>query len=123
MYQDKTLTCRDCGCEFVFSASEQAFYAEKGFQNEPGRCPECRAARKATRGSGEGRQMFDVTCAECGKPLPITPEQAKFLAARQQMDPSYFSRCEDCQRKATATTLGKIAAWNRRGQIQPGGAR
>ena len=33
MYQDETLTCRDCGKEFVFTASEQAFYAEKGFQN------------------------------------------------------------------------------------------
>lgn len=38
MYQDKTLKCRDCGAEFVFTASEQAFFAEKGFQNEPGRC-------------------------------------------------------------------------------------
>jgi len=39
MYTDKTLTCRECGAEFPFTASEQAFYAEKGFQNEPGRCP------------------------------------------------------------------------------------
>ena len=37
MYQDETLTCRDCGKEFVFTASEQAFYAEKGFQNKPRR--------------------------------------------------------------------------------------
>ena len=35
MYEDKTLICRDCGAEFVFTAGEQAFYAEKGFQNEP----------------------------------------------------------------------------------------
>ena len=38
MYQDKTLTCKDCGQEFVFTAGEQEFYAEKGFQNEPTRC-------------------------------------------------------------------------------------
>ncbi len=50
MYQDKTLNCRECGREFVFSASEQEFYAEKGFENEPARCPECRAARKAAHG-------------------------------------------------------------------------
>ncbi|MBP2659503.1 MAG: CxxC-x17-CxxC domain containing protein, partial [Firmicutes bacterium] len=31
MNQDKTLTCKDCGVQFVFSASEQDFYAEKGF--------------------------------------------------------------------------------------------
>ena len=46
MYQDETLTCRDCGKEFVFTASEQAFYAEKGFQNKPQRCKACRDARK-----------------------------------------------------------------------------
>ena len=39
MYQDRYLTCRDCGNEFVFSASEQEFFAEKGFANDPGRCP------------------------------------------------------------------------------------
>ena len=49
MYQDKTLVCRDCGAEFVFTAGEQEFYAEKGFQNEPTRCKECRTARKASR--------------------------------------------------------------------------
>jgi len=49
---DKTLTCRDCGSEFLFTASEQQFYAEKGFTNEPSRCPACRAAHKASRGGG-----------------------------------------------------------------------
>ena len=38
MYQDKTLICRDCGQEFIFSAGEQEFFASKGLQNEPGRC-------------------------------------------------------------------------------------
>lgn len=46
MYQDKTLICKDCGKEFVFTAGEQEFYAEKGFENEPQRCRECRQARK-----------------------------------------------------------------------------
>lgn len=64
MYSDKTLVCRECGAEFVFSSSEQAFYAEKGFQNEPGRCSNCRTNRRvANRGE---RQMFDVICDECG---------------------------------------------------------
>ena len=52
MYEDKTLTCRECGNEFVFSASEQEFFAQKGFQNEPSRCPACRAARRAQNGNG-----------------------------------------------------------------------
>ena len=46
---DKTLVCKDCGTEFVFTAGEQQFYAEKGFTNEPQRCPECRKARKQQR--------------------------------------------------------------------------
>lgn len=73
MYQEKTLTCKDCDREFVFSASEQEFYAEKGFTNEPGRCPECRAARKQqNRGGGFGRgarpqrEMHAATCSACG---------------------------------------------------------
>jgi predicted N-acetyltransferase YhbS len=48
-YTDKTLVCKDCGAEFVFTAGEQSFYAEKGFENEPTRCKECRAAKKNAR--------------------------------------------------------------------------
>ncbi|AGC68065.1 hypothetical protein Cst_c10670 [Thermoclostridium stercorarium subsp. stercorarium DSM 8532] len=46
---DKTIICKDCGAEFVFTEGEQAFYKEKGFENEPQRCPACRKARKAQR--------------------------------------------------------------------------
>ncbi len=57
---DKILTCKDCNAEFVFSEGEQAFYLEKGFQNEPQRCSACRQARKQQirnndfRGSNRG---------------------------------------------------------------------
>ncbi|MDD4147068.1 MAG: zinc-ribbon domain-containing protein [Candidatus Cloacimonetes bacterium] len=44
---DKTIICRDCNKEFVFTDGEQEFYREKGLQNEPQRCPECRKAKKA----------------------------------------------------------------------------
>ncbi len=77
MYQDKTLTCKECGEDFIFSASEQEFYAEKGFENEPARCPECRAIRKANvrRRRGGNRQMHQIVCAECGKTdeVPFKP--------------------------------------------------
>ena len=53
MYNDKTLTCADCGQQFVFTASEQDFYAQRGF-TEPRRCQSCRASRKAARGSTGG---------------------------------------------------------------------
>ncbi len=72
MAQDKTLTCRDCGVDFVFTAAEQEFYAEKGFTNEPGRCPDCRRARKQNSGGfGRGgnrpqREMHTAVCAACG---------------------------------------------------------
>jgi CxxC-x17-CxxC domain-containing protein len=49
-FQDKALTCVECGNEFAFTANEQAFYADRGFTNEPKRCPNCRQSRKASRG-------------------------------------------------------------------------
>ena len=48
-YQDKTITCVDCGEEFVFTARDQEFYAEKGFNNEQKRCKACRDQKKAER--------------------------------------------------------------------------
>jgi CxxC-x17-CxxC domain-containing protein len=53
VYNDKTLTCADCGQQFVFTASEQDFYAQRGF-TEPRRCGSCRASRKAARGTNGG---------------------------------------------------------------------
>jgi len=52
---DKTLVCKDCNAEFVFTEGEQAFYNEKGFTNEPARCPECRKAKKQARFSNRDR--------------------------------------------------------------------
>ena len=87
MYQDKTLVCRDCGKEFVFTAGEQEFYAEKGFQNEPTRCRACRQARKAARpAAGAAREMHDAVCANCGKEckVPFQPREDR---------PVYCSEC------------------------------
>jgi CxxC-x17-CxxC domain-containing protein len=53
MYTDRVLTCADCGQEFVFSASDQEFYAGRGF-TDPRRCPSCRASRRAARGETGG---------------------------------------------------------------------
>jgi len=38
MFEDKTLVCKDCGKEFVWTAGEQEFYASRGFENQPQRC-------------------------------------------------------------------------------------
>lgn len=99
MSQDKTLTCRDCGQEFEFTASEQDFYAEKGFQNEPSRCASCRQIRKQQTGGGQRnntgggfgaygsrpqRQMFPAICANCGveTEVPFQPSGEKPVYCR-----------------------------------------
>ena len=75
VYENKILICKDCGNSFDFSVRDQMFYAEKGFENEPQRCRDCRNARKAQRGNGLGqvpsstaglREMHDAVCAQCG---------------------------------------------------------
>ena len=84
MYEDKKLICKDCGNEFVFTAGEQEFYAEKGFQNEPQRCKPCRDARKnAARGA---KTFYDAVCADCGAEckVPFKPTEDR---------PVY---CSDC---------------------------
>lgn len=95
MFEDKTLQCRDCGAEFVFSAGEQEFFAEKGFENEPARCPECRAAKRAARRSGGygARQMYPVVCANCGcdTEVPFEPTGSR---------PVYCRECFQAQRQS-----------------------
>ncbi len=105
-YADKTLTCRDCGSEFTFTAGEQEFFVQKGFVNEPSRCTECRSARKARtgaashdsdRGYSSGgysrgpREMFAATCSECGQTaqVPFQPRNDK---------PVYCSSCFEQKR-------------------------
>ncbi len=83
---DKTLTCRDCGIEFVWTAGEQEFYQSKGLVNEPGRCPECRTLRREGRAVAQVRSLHKVKCAICGSEaeVPFLPTQGR---------PVY---CQDC---------------------------
>ena len=115
-YADKTITCRDCGMDFTFTTGEQEFYAQKGFTNEPTRCPACRQQRKAggsssssygyrdsygerdSYGSRGGysrgeREMHSATCASCGKEalVPFVPRGDK---------PVYCSDCFQQQRQS-----------------------
>ena len=121
MYADKTLTCVECGAPFTFSADDQAFHAEKGFANEPKRCPNCRANRRAERGEGGGsgqsyssgpREMFTATCAQCGREaqVPFQPRGDK---------PVYCSECFQSQRSDSGYGGGR----SDRGSSRGGGGR
>ena len=83
MYEDKTLICKDCGKEFVFTAGEQEFYAEKGFQNQPQRCRPCRQARKGN--AAPKRKMYTGVCAACGKEarVPFQPRDDRLVYCSQ----------------------------------------
>lgn len=74
-FQDKTLTCMDCGQTFVFTAGEQEFYAQKGFQNEPKRCKSCKATKRggerAGGDAGGSREMHEVVCSSCGQKTTV----------------------------------------------------
>lgn len=73
-FEDRSLTCQDCGQQFTFSAEDQEFFAGRGY-SDPKRCPSCRTARRAERtgggGFGRGRAMYPVTCAACGKETEV----------------------------------------------------
>ncbi len=95
-YQDRILTCRDCGLDFTFSAGEQEFYASRGLTNAPGRCPSCRAARRNGQSSvprQRSSEHYETTCATCGRPtsVPFVPREDR---------PVYCSDCFQAQRAA-----------------------
>jgi CxxC-x17-CxxC domain-containing protein len=86
-YVDRTLTCVDCGTEFVHSAEDQEYYKTKGFVSDPKRCTTCRAARRSTREGGEAagrggggpREYFAVVCSRCGNQaqVPFKPNMER----------------------------------------------
>jgi CxxC-x17-CxxC domain-containing protein len=103
VYVDRTLTCVDCGAEFVHSAEDQEYYTQKGFVSDPKRCPSCRASRRSMREAGEGaahgsgasngpREYFAVVCSRCGNQaqVPFKPHMDR---------PVY---CSDCFRAVHA---------------------
>ncbi len=102
MPEDKPLTCSDCGKTFTWTSEEQEMFQERGFGNEPKRCPPCRKNRRNSRpprfgggggargrggfgdrgprpppggGGGGFRQTFTVACAKCGRDavVPFKP--------------------------------------------------
>ena len=107
-FEDRNLTCVECDQSFVFTADDQQYHSDKGYTNEPKRCPSCRQARRANRGydSGGGggggygggmrREMHPAVCAECGKDteVPFRPTGER---------PVY---CNDCYRQQRSGSAG-----------------
>lgn len=94
-YQDKSLVCVDCGQDFIFTAGEQVFFAEKNFKNEPKRCKDCKAKRNSRFGYGRERVETRVTCASCGSEttVPFIPTQGR---------PVYCRDCFQSDKRALA---------------------
>jgi CxxC-x17-CxxC domain-containing protein len=115
--EDKSITCVDCGEEFLFTAGEQAFYRERGLTNEPTRCKSCREKRKAGRPGGGGgggggggfgggggggsygrsdKQMYPATCSNCGRDteVPFMPTSGRPVL------------CRDCFNASKGTSAG-----------------
>lgn len=92
MYTDKILECKDCGESFVFTAGEQEFYAQKGFDSMPSRCKKCREQRRAESRGRSKRVMYEIVCARCGKveSIPFEPSHDKAVY------------CNECYKAVTA---------------------
>jgi len=92
-FSNQTIKCKDCGTDFTWTAEEQEFYQQKGF-NPPLRCKDCRAKARANFNGGQGgaRQSFPITCSECGNQdtVPFQPRGDKAVL------------CRDCFRKHKA---------------------
>jgi CxxC-x17-CxxC domain-containing protein len=87
-YHDKVLKCAECGQEFVFTAGEQIFFADKGFKNEPKRCKDCKSKRSQAPGQANGgfqRAETKTTCSQCGKEttVPFRPTQGRPVFCRE----------------------------------------
>jgi CxxC-x17-CxxC domain-containing protein len=97
VYQDRSLTCRDCAEEFSFSAGEQAFFASKGLTNDPQRCPSCRAIAKRARSNEGPREFHAAICGACGGQavVPFAPRNDR---------PVYCSSCFDKVRAGTLSS-------------------
>ena len=87
-FQDRSLTCVDCGSDFIWTAGEQLFFADKQFKNEPKRCKACKAKRanRVSAGpSGQGRVETTTNCSACGKEttVPFRPTQGRPVFCRE----------------------------------------
>ena len=99
-FQDRVLTCVDCGAEFVWTAGEQQFFADKNFKNEPKRCKACKSKQASRPAAGHApmaraRVETQTQCSACGKEttVPFKPTQGR---------PVYCKECFQSRKFADA---------------------
>ena len=98
-FEERTLTCVECGQSFAFTVEDQEYHAQRGYTNDPKRCPSCRQARRDSNFGGGSygssrREMYPVVCAQCGKAtqVPFQPRGDR---------PVY---CSDCYSRTAGST-------------------
>ncbi len=103
-FADRSISCVDCGEQFVWTVGEQVFFHDKGLKNEPKRCKPCKQAKNdrlaaisASQVAGIKQKIeVNVTCAQCGQQttVPFYPSQGR---------PVYCRSCFVAGRTMTAT--------------------
>jgi CxxC-x17-CxxC domain-containing protein len=102
-FTDRQIPCSECHKLFTFTAGEQRWYNERGFEHPPRRCGDCRKARKERDGregggGGRGRDRdrqrpkHRITCARCGveAEVPFEPRSGS---------PVYCASCFQANRQ------------------------
>jgi CxxC-x17-CxxC domain-containing protein len=92
-FTDKPIECIECRCEFIWSAGEQEFDADKGLDNPPKRCKQCKKAKThridaiiSARAVGKKFIVaIPVLCDSCGKQttVPFYPSQGRPVYCRK----------------------------------------
>lgn len=101
MFEHKTLNCRDCQKDFIFTAGEQEFFATKALSNTPKRCPNCRLMSRVHRSGKAADTVSQVTCADCNAVtlVPFRPKGTK---------PVYCNACMKAKQLDEAKQLASI---------------
>ncbi len=75
MFEDKTLVCKDCGKEFVWTAGEQEYRISRALKTSPSAAsPAVTPVKKyasVAATDGDDAEMFDAVCAACGKACKV----------------------------------------------------
>ena len=114
-FQDKNLNCVDCGTEFLWTAGEQLFFADKNFKNEPKRCKSCKAKRasRPAGAAGMARERVETTtnCSACGKEttVPFRPTQGRPVFCRECFQQRKFAGAAACSVLSSGIDEGHAA--------------